>query len=251
MAHTAVLALLSFLMLAAGAAAQTTRPATGPAPIAVLAEVQFDLVPLEEALDRLAGQARMNIVVAWTELEAAGVHKSTPIKLRLWDVQPTTALSVLLRVASGDVRLNWRRDEQTGVLLISTTEALENDGAVPRVYDVRDLIERDAAYLLSHRPPRTAAMPPNYFGSQVVERDGFAEAEQGLIEIVEQVESDTWRDNGGKIGQAHGLAGWLVISTTPAIHRKIEALLNLIREVQTESTATTRPATSRPTSKSF
>src|SRR5688572_1475777 len=101
---------LMCLTLLAGLAAAfgSTRPADPPKAVnvfeptppgsaerqlqAVLKELRVELAPFEMALEGLRDAARLNLVVDWQSLAAEGIHRDTPVSVRLDNATAAEAL---------------------------------------------------------------------------------------------------------------------------------------------------------------
>lgn len=222
--------------LAARAEAPASQPATEESPAAskldtTLADVNFDSVPLGKALERLAEQGHANLVVDWEDLEAAHVWPDQSINLRLRGVSLKTALSVLLEVAGPDVKLGFRESVGENLIRVATVKKLDNR-AILKMYDVRDLIERNRQYLVQSATtqPADEALTP-------------AELSDRLSNLIEtHVEPASWFDNGGTC-RISEFAGRFFIDCTEEMHREVEKLLQSLREADGKPRPSTRPVT--------
>ena len=126
----------------------TTEPVAVKAPVETpeaptlfdqrLDAVNFEQVPLAEAIQALREKTGQNIFVNWRALEEAGVKRETPVTARLRDVKLGPALqSILADAGGGHVELGATIDD--GVITISTADDLRKNVAT-RVYDIRDLL---------------------------------------------------------------------------------------------------------------
>jgi hypothetical protein len=206
---------------AAAAAAFLAAVAPCAAPAAENASRRLDEVDLsrgtlEGAFDVLRELTHANIVVRWPALEAAGVDRTTPVKLRLWDVRLGVAINVLLVTVESPTPLGW--SEEDGVITVSTSEDIHRD-TVTRVYDVRDLI---------------VALNEMQFPGFPNDDDTGRTWQQCVDEITrfvtETVVPDTWRDAGGSIGSIRELGGRLIVTQSPENHTQLRDLLKRLRE---------------------
>lgn len=105
------------IVLAAGlavAATPATRPATRPAPLSFpgpggqnqFPEVRFDGVALGDVVNFLHDVSGATITVDWDALKSAGVGKTSPITIRMRNVEPGEALQRVLDMAA-DGRLTF------------------------------------------------------------------------------------------------------------------------------------------------
>jgi hypothetical protein len=105
-------------------------------------------------------------------------------------------------------------------VLISTQ--MQSQRVFVRCYDVRDLLP--PAEAPDPAPPGTRS-GVGLFGNQ----GPRAVEEEVVYYILETVAPETWRDNGGSLGQIRYLNGRLVIAQTCRHHRKIESALAALR----------------------
>lgn len=192
------------------AAAEVSSPASKR-----IEEVNVSGATLDDAFDVLRELTHTNIVVRWPAVEAAGVARTTPVKLRLWDVRLGVALDALLDTAGGDkVPLTWHED---GNVIVVSTEADISQLFRPKVYDVRDLLREMNAAVNTDDVPEE-------------ERRTWQEAVDELVRLItEAVDPDSWRDAGGTVGSIREMGGRFVVSQTPEGLRKVERLLNDLR----------------------
>jgi len=119
-------------------ATRRTRARTGFRPPK---EINFEEIPLKDALDFLRDVAGVNFHVNWRSLEATGISKDTPISLKARGISIGRALDLVLD------QLNVGRDRFSsiywvvdgGVVRIATGEALNRTTKV-RVIDISDLL---------------------------------------------------------------------------------------------------------------
>jgi hypothetical protein len=196
-----------------------------------IAEVDLSSTTLEHAFDVLSESAHANIVVRWPAMEAAGVRRTTPVRLRMWDVRLGTALDVLSASFETGIPLAW--SEQGGIITVSTHEDIQRTTTVA-VYDVRDLID------VVRKSPLTG-VPFDETHAQVV--DEVARL------INECVGTGEWLDGGGRSGWLRELAGRLIVTQSADNHRKIRDLLKQLRTefARPMPVPATRPAATAPT----
>ena len=156
------------------------------------APVDFNDIPLAEALDQLSDKAGVDIVTDWRALEAAGVNRDAPVTLRLRQNVPAEhVLAWVLRTAGGE-SIGFAIDR--GVVLVSAQDQLDRM-VVTRAYDLN---------------PHDAA------------------AGSGLEDLVrESISPNSWRQGGG-IGSVRVFNNRLFVTTTERNHRQIERLLGLM-----------------------
>lgn len=171
-------------------------------------DLKLNDVPLSGAIDRLRGITGVRISVNWKALEAAGVRRGEPVSLRLERVHASTALDLLLRVASPESpRLGWRVDE--GVVSVSTAEDLNKNVEI-RLYDIRDLIGKSAT--LDERTRKVNAI---------------------VRLLQDRIDPASWRQHGGAVGAMRELQGQLIVTQTPENHRAITDLIESVRRLTT------------------
>lgn len=179
--------------------------------------VDFDAVPLEEALQVVRAQLGTNLVLS------ADGHADAPVTMQLKDVSVRTVLKIMLD--ERELTLT-RRD---GVLVVVTKASLA-DRVVTRVYDVRDLIHA----------------PPNFAGpSMALTNPGdtligtiliFPEEESTptfpgdfLLDLIPlSTGGRSWEENErAKIEIVNNL---LVVTQTEATQKEVGDLLRLLRQ---------------------
>lgn len=203
----------------------------------VLPEVRFDDVPLEEAFEQLAESAKANLVVDWAALEGAGVDRGTLVRLHVWDLPLSRVIAVMLAAAADDggALLGVRAGD--GVVRITTRAALATSGVVTRAYDVRRLVE---AILADRRrqmetASRAASRPADGNDDYADEGMTWEEAIESISTFIkEDVDPDSWRDNGGEVGAVREFGGRLFIRQTPEGHRGVEETLKVLNDAITK-----------------
>jgi hypothetical protein len=175
-------------------------------------------MPLGKALEKLAAESGINLVVKTRMLEEAGVLPDTRVTLHLRDVTAVRALEAICESAGSHVALAYEID--AGLVTIGTAESIQARTYL-QVYDVRDLVLADAAF--QQRAAETAALPRQR------EQFDFARPREanGLIERT--IDPASWHDNGGNLGDMTEFCGRLVVQTTAENHRQIQALLAAMR----------------------
>jgi hypothetical protein len=249
-----VLVLLLMVQNVAPAPALAAGPVEPRGASARVPEVDFRDTPLDQAIAKLQAVTGQNIVVHWRVLEGAGITRATPVNLAVARVPLGSAIKLLGdAVAGGDASLGLAAREDRGVVVVSTTEELDNLGVV-RLYDVRDLLEADMARRAAAPPPpphaatthpatthpatthpaaqsTTAATSEN--ATQTMRPDQvtpFMESIDRLTHVIyETVDPQSWRVAGGTVGAIHEFNGRLVVTQTPAAHERIAALLDGLR----------------------
>jgi len=157
--------------------------------------------PLSEAFDRLGGETGLQIIVNWKALEAQGVGRADPVSLHVRRVHASTALDLLLRVASPEgPRLGWEIDG--GVVHVTTAADLSRNVMI-RVYDIRDFLAGKG------------------------EHDKKVRAVIKLL--TDRIDPGSWREHGGSVASLRELQGQLIVTQTAENHRAIIDLLESVR----------------------
>lgn len=258
------LLILGLLTLAAFAVSSATRPAAAPpAPGARvyppdgkidaalkqrLPVVRMRQVSLQEAIEWFRSETGANLFVDWVALQAANIDRAAKVDVDLQDVSLAEALDYTLRSTRRDPSTQLWWDVQDNVIVISAEGGIAHDGSV-RIYDVRDLMETELAklkvrwesWMKKNGPP--SSNPQRVLVGSEPAWDVLAQAIMMLI--TDQVDADTWKDNGGTIGSIRELNGRLIIRQTWQNHQKVEAILDELREKGLPDTRASGPA-SRP-----
>jgi hypothetical protein len=120
-----------------------------------------------------------------------------------------------------------------GIVVAGVRDAL-GDLAYPRMYDVRDLIDR---FLSFHsRNVGVVEQPARYFGWNVEStfeedrRQAIEQIQGKMIRVIEDtIDPESWKENGGSIGSAYMFAGRITVFQTPENQRRVAELLSAIR----------------------
>lgn len=164
-------------------------------------EFRSDGDRLSDVIDRLRDRSGADIFVNWKALAAPGVTHDLPVTFR--SPGPTLAdvlddLLIELCGSGNGPRLGYDVDED--VITISTSEDLSKN-TLTRVYDIRDFLRAADS------------------------RDDRDKAVAAVVRTVTGVDPLSWRDHGGKLGMVRELGGQLVVTQTPAVHRRLRDLL--------------------------
>jgi hypothetical protein len=167
-------------------------------------DLEFDQLPLIDALNRLAEPRHVQLYIDYKALTEASVDKDTPVTCSVKGLSYKRALEVVL----DELELTYLiRD---GVLLITTKTAAESMLAI-KVYPVFDLVVR---------PPAASANRPALDFQWFIEN------------IVANIAPKTWDEVGGPASiEPFTNSGALVISQTTAVHEEIAEYLRAHREV--------------------
>jgi hypothetical protein len=249
---------LAFLC-AVGPAASADDRSTISTSVDVLAKtverVAFKRTPLEDALEKLAHLADINIVVDWPALRAAKIAGDVPITLSLQKVRLSIVLDyVLAQARRPDSRLTW--DVRDGTLYVSTEAALARLIDV-RVYDCADLlnpaadprhvqaVEEAVARLWKKHfavfappwlglPPYKVPPGPKREADAILSELRDALGGRRLGEVADAirctVDPQSWRSHGGHAGSIGIVGNSLVIRQTLKNHEAIARLLGQLRD---------------------
>lgn len=195
--HASIRQMLAALR-ATGAKPPVTDAAGPGLDSAVIPELNLNPATLGTAIDALRKATGANLWVDWDDLAEDGIKRNAPITLRLHRVTLRQALTAALGAAGGEGPAGFNvRDD---LIVVATAYTIREHAAVLRAYDIRDLM--------------TNADPG---------------AERLVNTIEKSVDPDSWRVNGGTIGNIRVFAGRLVIWQTPENHRNLAAFLKTVR----------------------
>lgn len=165
-------------------------------------DLEFDQIPLIDALSRLADLRHVQLYIDHKALSHAGISIETPVTHPVKGLTWGTVLKLILDELDLDYSI---RD---GVLLVTTKDEAENMLSI-KVYPVFDLVVR--------RPHAPANRPGLDFGSLI-------------NDIVTNIAPDTWGDVGGPGAiERFTNSGALVVSQTTGIHQEIAEFLKALR----------------------
>jgi hypothetical protein len=248
---------------AAGAAAQSGAPAAKPSKEQLTPEKVIDAalnrttsldvveMPLRDVVQYLQEANQIPIVLKGKKLDEVGVPLDTPITKSLKGVRFATVLEILL----DDLDLTY----YTGEVLFITTPADAAARAEIRVYDCRDLLAMPAPARAA--PQGVGNVPlqpmPGSGGGTAHTSDHDQRASQLMSIITTNIDPQTWLNTaysaampGGGMGAMAGGAaaappddarplpsgsiseynGLSVVTQTAPTHKKIERVLDMLRE---------------------
>ena len=155
-------------------------------------ELAFHGTQLAGAIDALSKASGRSIFVNWQALEKIRVVKTLPVTTDLSNRTVREALDKLMAdVGGSQARVAYTSFDQRAV--ISSADDLQINVAT-RVYDIRQGIRGDAT-----RNADIAAIMNRVCG----------------------IDPLSWRDAGGRVGSVRELAGQLIVTQTPEVHRRI------------------------------
>jgi type II secretory pathway component GspD/PulD (secretin)/tetratricopeptide (TPR) repeat protein len=218
---------------------------------------EFTNQPLGTALAYIGKAAGVEIDPDWRSLSQIGVDPETPVTLNVGDQPAKDVLERVLRKVSKDRFAKADYSINSGVVEVGSADAIRQHTVVLS-YPITDLLlvapdytdvpEADLTDIVKSKARRAE---DNAKGSDPFKTNlGDAGKNEGdrpsrirnLVSVVQQnIDPDSWKDNGGDIGSINELNGVLVITTTPRNHREITGLLSRLREIrQTQINVETR-----------
>jgi hypothetical protein len=192
-------------------------------------DVDFDNMPLEEALGVIRGITGYNIVLSKGAKEG---HADAVVTLKLKQLSVKTILRIML----GEKKLTLVYRE--GIIQVVPLEEL-NKNLVTKVYDVKDLVYK----VKNFAGPKVELVPPissgGGGGTGALSGAIFAIDEETAATITEDflekmIRESTgggdkgWTDANGKINKP--VPSTLLITHTEKVHQEITDLLRLLRQ---------------------
>ncbi len=203
---------IAFMLTALSLPLRAQTPATQPADaINAKLESRMDIkltgLTAERAVLKLQEDRHINLLVDWDGLKDKGLTRTQELTGQLSDVTVREAIQVILSEGGCTEPLQIARDGN--LLRISGPPVVET-----KVLPIGKLLDRLLKELTTS-PPSGVTVPP-----------GPADAIDKLVRLIqEQVDADTWRDNGGTAGSISILGRRMVVTQTPATITKVEKLL--------------------------
>ncbi|HEY8751939.1 MAG TPA: hypothetical protein VIM11_28415 [Tepidisphaeraceae bacterium] len=177
-----------------------------------------------QAVEGLVQLTHVNMAIRWEDLEGKAVSLHDTLRLHLWSTTVGGALRALLAICNATDRVTIR--ENDGVIYMMALD--QTPGAVSvSVYNIRDLIDAAVEYDRSRVEAANPAMPKRQSVAVALTVEDAVDNITRLIE--DNVDTDSWRDNGGSVGVIREFGGLLIVSQTPVNHEKIAAMLRTIR----------------------
>jgi len=218
--------------------------------------VQFRNTPVADALAYIGKTAGVDIDADWRSLEQIGVERQTPVTLSLSDMPAKDVLERVLRKVSRDRYAKADFAVNNGVVEVGSADAIRQQVVVQH-YPITDLLlvapdyadvpDTDLTSIYAKGLGRTAERSgigsPFSIKADATKSGGDRrERVRSLVSVLQQnIDPESWRDNGGETGSVMELNGVLVITTTPRNHREITGLLSRLREIrQTQINVETR-----------
>ena len=164
---------------------------------------------LGEAIDLLRRRSGLRIDVDWDSLEISSINQDRRVDLYLSDTTLGAALRSILHQLGGPDSDYFFAIERGRVVMASP----QNPARTAKIYDtggiMRAVDKGVGASEHSGFPPADSASPSDT-----------------ILRLVEDVvETDSWRDNGGSIGDARTCGNRLLVVQTPELQARIGSLL--------------------------
>lgn len=215
----------------------------------VLAKMESTRVPaqftdntLEDVLSFIETVTALNIDVDWQSLEEIGIDRDTLITMNLSDMPVNVLLDRILAKASPDAfsRADWAIND--GILLVASDQDLRQHTTLV-IYNITDLLLEIPDYDNVPEIDLESVLQQGEGGQgQSPFEDDDEDEEEGLTReekieritdiIMNIVDFEGWRENGGETGSILELGGSLIITNTPKNHREIAGLLSKLREIR-------------------
>lgn len=170
---------------------------------------------LEALLDVLREQTELGFFVNYSAMELEGIDRKQEITLDLPAGTPLRQVLdvTLVQLAGPFAELAWQVD---GPLVHVTTRDDLSRHKETMTYDLTHLMWLTAEIEARQRPANEYAI-------------GYEEAVEEVIQLImDTVETDTWQDNGGRVGAITEMNGSLVITQTRPAQREIVRLLETL-----------------------
>lgn len=181
-------------------------------------DVLWDGQPFEEAVRAVADRMRQNIVI---DARVRDEHGPAPIHLALHDVTPRTVLRLML--GERGLTIVCRK----GVLVVVPIK--EAHKPVMKAYDVRDLLHPRSDFAAP-----AMELDPEKPGIKLIDLDEDAkEVDPNYIEeMIKTATGQTAWANADEASIALVNGSLLVVRQTPEVHKEIDRILGLLRQVQ-------------------
>ena len=135
----------------------------------------------------------------------------------------------LARVITSAVEENsWRDNGGT----LGSIEILNNSLVINQAYDIMPTVDQVVEVFLKNPRKTTRSYDIRDLLKDAPQPDALDHGK--LDDLINTIETtcgrDTWRDRGGQTSSIAPFEGKLYVTTTPAVHRQIEALLAMMRK---------------------
>ncbi|MCX7418812.1 MAG: hypothetical protein NT013_04650 [Planctomycetia bacterium] len=194
-----------------------------------LVTVNFDNVPLKEAMKQLAQSTGRNIVLEKSGLAEEALTERVPITLAVDQVKLDSALKLML----DPLNLGYRVDE-SGVIVVTSRQRLRGE-AIVKTYAVADLvipIPKHATLMLN----RNARSADEIRATTKSIEDQAKKSQPQLRELIDLItetcQPDSWSEKGGNGNiKANDSTLSLVVRQTRNVHDEIRDLLDQLRRL--------------------
>lgn len=194
-----------------------------------IGEVRVDKLTLAELAEAVAAQSKTSVAVDLPAFEALGISRDLRVSYRLRHATPRSALSAWLLTAGYEPPVDYSIYDN--VIFVSPSYPPRDYLAV-RGHDVDDLLARYTRYFDAHPTMEMSDPGPVFLRLPPTDRE---QAEQGLYQtIIDLVEPDSWRENGG-IASIYMLSGRLITINSPQVDAEVERLLETLRRFERAS----------------
>jgi hypothetical protein len=164
--------------------------------------------PLKRALESLAKDAHLDMVVNWDALAKEEVKPDAPVSMDLAQMPARKVLKNILDQVGQNGMLPRFLVHENRVIVSSAEDLSSTKYQAVIVYDLRPVFA-DLEYDSSQA---------NEIATNIIDS------------MKSVVDEDSWKDNGGAVGSARILAGQLIINQTLETHDKIAEFLKLMTE---------------------
>jgi hypothetical protein len=174
----------------------------------ILLDVEYDDMPVEEALARIDGNVGPAFEVHWRNLEDCGITRSTVVKIRCFGCSLRDVLDQLTAALSADseVAIEWRLANNT--VHIDMQWSFDRTEATLETYSVLTVLE------------------------SIANTDDLSiqDATSSLMDLVyTMVEPDLWDQNGGDLAMMKLVNGRLFVQAPPRVHERVMWILTELR----------------------
>jgi hypothetical protein len=183
--------------------------------------------------------AGIDVVIDWPHLTSAGIERSASGMMAQQHATLAEFLNQVLTLLGREtVRLGYRADDDR----ITITTAQEIDAhPVLRIYDIRDVMvgiiqsQKRLQEQVPPAPPEQARGPLSgngmFASSPFQSPDDEKKLDYNLHQlIVENVDRESWVENGGNFDSIQYLSGRFIIVQSAENHDHISAILKLLRQ---------------------
>jgi hypothetical protein len=188
-----------------------------------LPEFRVESETLAQVVDDLAQRTGQNFAVDWSNLASGSLpsDRILPVTLRLRDVTLREALDALVRILS-EAAFQSEYVVRHGVIIF-TGNGRTYETPVTRVYDIRDLIERQRAFM--HERNLKTGDSPLVEGEPAINE--VQAAADWVIHAVQNAVSPG--DGSDRVGRWSELVGRLIVTALPEVHQQIEKVFDSLR----------------------